>query len=337
MSDHEKSTPRVAIKFGAAAPSSGKNSKHHSHGRPKPTSSLGKRHRAHALQADSDSGSDSDGQSAEGRHEAISDYGPGGAVLDRKRRHRSRSPSSENDRSRHSERDSRSRRGARGSGREGTSDRNGSLKEVDPADADKPIKWGLTINHKPKRSDEDRQTSAEDDTRRENGSTDRDSGRKSPRNADEEAMEALLSSDRKDPRRPDASAADDRDPLPEDYKSVPVEDFGAALLRGFGWDGKMRGKVKEVTKHSNLVGLGAKNLKGAEDLDAWTQKSGSNKENTRKSRHTRLDDYRREEEKKRQRRHEKYGDGYKREKEREREHGRDRDRDRDTHRDRGRG
>nr|6RM8_C Chain C, Putative pre-mRNA splicing protein [Thermochaetoides thermophila DSM 1495]6RM9_C Chain C, Putative pre-mRNA splicing protein [Thermochaetoides thermophila DSM 1495]6RMA_B Chain B, Putative pre-mRNA splicing protein [Thermochaetoides thermophila DSM 1495]6RMB_D Chain D, Putative pre-mRNA splicing protein [Thermochaetoides thermophila DSM 1495]6RMC_C Chain C, Putative pre-mRNA splicing protein [Thermochaetoides thermophila DSM 1495]6RMC_D Chain D, Putative pre-mRNA splicing protein [ len=44
-----------------------------------------------------------------------------------------------------------------------------------------------------------------------------------------------------------------------------VDDFGENLLRSFGWDGKMRGKVKEVKRYANLAGLGARNVKEAED------------------------------------------------------------------------
>jgi hypothetical protein len=87
----------------------------------------------------------------------------------------------------------------------------------------------------------------------------------------------------------------------------------------------MQGKVKEVQRHANLTGLGARSVKGAEDLGAWEQKNGSSKD----ARRPRLDEHRRDEEKKRRRLEDQYGENsYKRERERER--------DRDRHRDRGR-
>jgi hypothetical protein len=138
---------------------------------------------------------------------------------------------------------------------------------------------------------------------------------------DEEALDALMGSKPTKRKYIDSDTAD-RDPRPEDYKAVPIDDFGATLLKRFGWDGKMKGKVKEVTRHANLTGLGAKDAKGAEDLGAWNQKTAKD------SRPVRLEDYQREERKKRQRVDDRYADSYKREKEREREHGRERGRDR---------
>ncbi|GKT53830.1 pre-mRNA-splicing factor SPP2 [Colletotrichum tofieldiae] len=107
-------------------------------------------------------------------------------------------------------------------------------------------------------------------------------------------------------------------------------EFGAALLRGMGWDGKLRGpKKKQPTeRRQNQLGLGAKKLEGAEDLGQWNQ--GGKKKSSR----PRLDEYRRDEEKKRNERKERRGESYRDERDRERE--RDRDRDRHGHRDRDR-
>lgn len=53
----------------------------------------------------------------------------------------------------------------------------------------------------------------------------------------------------------------------EDYEAVPIEEFGAALLRGMGWkDGELAGIRKENAMREpvifqprpNLLGLGAK-------------------------------------------------------------------------------
>ena len=59
----------------------------------------------------------------------------------------------------------------------------------------------------------------------------------------------------------------------EDYERIPVEEFGAALLRGMGWDGVKKEGRGEVKRRPNLLGLGAKELKGAEELGAWVQKA----------------------------------------------------------------
>ncbi|OBT59237.1 hypothetical protein VE04_00431 [Pseudogymnoascus sp. 24MN13] len=85
----------------------------------------------------------------------------------------------------------------------------------------------------------------------------------------------------------------------QDYEDMPVEDFGAALLR-------------------------ARELKGAEELGAWVQKSDVKRLNTgaRKERREKPGEYREREDKKRRERDERYG-------------GRD-DRDRREYRDRDR-
>ncbi|KAG0365782.1 hypothetical protein BGZ54_006212 [Gamsiella multidivaricata] len=45
----------------------------------------------------------------------------------------------------------------------------------------------------------------------------------------------------------------------EDYEKVPVEEFGAALLRGMGWNGDMKGsEAIEYNRRPALLGLGAK-------------------------------------------------------------------------------
>lgn len=59
----------------------------------------------------------------------------------------------------------------------------------------------------------------------------------------------------------------------EDYERIPVEEFGAALLRGMGWDGVKKEGKGDVKRRPNLLGLGAKELKGAEELGAWVQKA----------------------------------------------------------------
>jgi len=132
-----------------------------------------------------------------------------------------------------------------------------------------------------------------------------------PKNADEEAMEALLGGERKSTLHIPALAADDKndyDPSDlaysdyaneddrfkadvasrpdvaslDDYAATPVEEFGAALLRGMGWkDGEAVGKrragapapKKAVLKERrpNLLGIGAKEVPGgvSDEFGAW--------------------------------------------------------------------
>ncbi|KAI9046513.1 hypothetical protein LZ554_009260 [Drepanopeziza brunnea f. sp. 'monogermtubi'] len=117
-----------------------------------------------------------------------------------------------------------------------------------------------------------------------------------PRSADEEALASLLGTGTR-AKRPELviqatgstmtelesykAAVASAPPVStiEDYERIPVEEFGAAMLRGMGWkgDGDSRygagKKGKEVKRRQNLLGLGAKELQGAEELGAWVQKS----------------------------------------------------------------
>lgn len=69
--------------------------------------------------------------------------------------------------------------------------------------------------------------------------------------------------------RPDAATL-------EEYTAVPVEEFGAALLRGMGWkegesigkSGSTGNKPRIVEKRAAFLGIGAKGL-GAEEIGAW--------------------------------------------------------------------
>ncbi|MCJ1319220.1 hypothetical protein MMC15_004555 [Xylographa vitiligo] len=71
--------------------------------------------------------------------------------------------------------------------------------------------------------------------------------------------------------RPDSASMDD-------YNAVPIEEFGAALLRGMGWkEGDVVGKRKNQTikarvieRRPALLGIGAKEVpEGLEELGAW--------------------------------------------------------------------
>lgn len=300
MAQRDGTSSRIAIKFGGSTTGSSSRQP-----RRPPPSTLGKRHRAgHAL--DRDGSSDEANSEAEnGRHETITEFGASGAS----NRRRSRSP-----------RDSQSSRNNRGR-KDKETRRSSDLDKSTPEDRKEPTEqFGLIVNKKP-RKEEDPRDSANGQR---SSSTEKQSA---PRSADEEALSALLGEKRK-PLLANSNPGDDegRSPEPEDYAKVPIEDFGAHLLKGFGWDGKMRGKIREVKHHANLTGLGAKG-KGADELDAWQQKLKNNAKGgssgSDKPRRPRLDEYRREEEKRKARREER-----KRDSERSSRDGRDRSRDR---------
>lgn len=298
MSDQNSNPSRVAIKFGK--PSSSKK-----HSRP----ANPRRHRAHALE-DGDSassGCDDDRDSRHhGRHEMITelDWSTSKQGDDRDRKRKSHHNSGFNGHERHDREDNE----------------DGIKKEEEETKA--PVKFGLTINMRNGASSSRDQRSPRRRSRSRSSSRSRDLEKK-PKSLDDQAMDALLGYDNP-PKKRKTSANADRSPEPEDYRTVPIDDFGATLLKGLGWDGKMRGKVKEATprRHANLAGLGMKDAKGAEELSSWNQKvNGGGKKD---SRPRRLEDHAREERKNRQRIEEKYGDSYK--KEREREHERERHR-----------
>ncbi|KAG8414940.1 DNA primase large subunit Spp2 [Metarhizium acridum] len=322
----EPSKGRIAIKFGSASstPSSTKNS------RPAPPSSLGKRPRSHAaLGADSDSDSDSDRR---GHHEAITGFGADGAETRHKKKEEVKK---EYIIERQANRDWRGEvRAQRGDNRPAEArghqhNQNGSA-ESTPAGQDKGQPWGLTVKEK-----KDQPPAEPQDTPSETAEE-----APKPKSADDEALDALLGNKPKETRviateddvyKRDAAVAGAASTL-EDYEAMPIEEFGAALLRGMGWDGEHRGpKSRDVRKRQNRLGLGAKELKGVEDLGGWNQ-NGAKKRNR-----PRLDEYNREQNKRKEERGRE--DSYKRERERERDrerhgHG-ERDRgDRDHHRDR---
>ncbi|KAL8831980.1 MAG: hypothetical protein Q9191_000542 [Dirinaria sp. TL-2023a] len=123
-----------------------------------------------------------------------------------------------------------------------------------------------------------------------------------PRDPDQEALEALTSGRNQQSTLiiPAATTNGDRgswtEPVDEDhafrldvasrpdpasladYAAVPVEEFGAAMLRGMGWKeggviGKRKDQVSEprdVTRRPALLGLGAKEVPGSvEEFGAW--------------------------------------------------------------------
>lgn len=312
MSDGQS---RIAIKFGA--PQSGSSKKAQ---RPPPPSSLGKRHR-HRFNADSESEGEDE---TAGRHESITGFGSDGAEVGDARSHQRRGAD---------ERSESQRKGRRDRSEDSRSRQNADLKETDPPDEDKPIQWGLTVTKRAKQNDDGDQT---------NGSSAKKNGQNTadetevPKSADEQAIDALLgktdgSSTQRGRRTEDDAFRDATDHAPDVdplkvYDDHPVEGFGASLLKGQGWDGKMRGpKTKEVKRRPNQIGLGAKSLNGAEDLGDWNHKGSKDKR-------PRLDEYNRKRES--SRRDDQYRDSYKGERDRERERERDRGSSYHRHRDR---
>jgi hypothetical protein len=227
------------------------------------------------------------------------------------------------------------------------------------------VQWGLTITKKSITAEQD--GSGEVQNSKENGKTEVETTtevlveRPREKTADELAIEALMgaqsekkgldlvipataNSDREytrsiteeDAYRRAIRSAPDVSTL-EDYERVPVEEFGAALLRGMGWKegDEKKGTIarpKDVKRRQNLLGLGATELKGAEELGAWVQKSDPKRLGTGSprgggERRPRANEYREREERKRESRDERYGSHR-----RDRDDYRDRDRDRDRDR-----
>ena len=336
MSDPPKG--RIAIKL-SAGPANGKTTI------PNPASKLGKRPRS-ARWGD---GSESEPEDQRhGRVKAITGFDSDGAETATKR---SRAGTEKKSYviERLPNRDWRDAQGSRKRGKpppgeEGRSENDTT--ERAPADQDTGIKWGLTVKEKAANNTEDANDDDPTQTRPTNGSPNQQQQRKAPGDktpeptpatADEQALAALLGQNTTKtpaviihPTEDDAyeqaiRAAGQASTL-ADYEAMPVEEFGAALLRGMGWNGEDRGvKPKDVKRRPNQLGLGAKELKGDEDLGAWNQLGGHQKKKKMgPPRAPRLDEYRREEAKRKEARRKRYDDE-------DRGH-RDRDRDRDRDR-----
>ncbi|KAF7561334.1 hypothetical protein G7046_g2806 [Stylonectria norvegica] len=344
MADQNKGTiPRIAIKFGT--PSSSSTLKKPS--RPNPPSTLGKRPRHNAWGGGSDSENDEDKDS--GRHEKITGFGAGGAETERKRRDLG-AEKKELAIARQPNRDWRADARRRGNGKnllppEARAQQNGPVVETAPADQDTGVKWGLSVKEK---TDENDPENKEQDVPGDSQSKEKaPSPEPTKRTVDEEALDALIGNvpdtdaaiihpSEEDAFQRDIQQSGEASTL-ADYEAMPVDDFGAALLRGMGWDGKPQGaRKKEVKRRPARLGLGAKELKEDEDLGGWGQ-------NGKKKRRPRLDEYRREEAKRKEGRRDKAASreeaSYTHDRERERDRGghreseRDRDRNNDKHRD----
>lgn len=288
---------RIAIKFGSgpAAKSSP---------RPNPPSSLGKRSRSRPWGGDE---SDSESDHPDGTHEKITGFGASGAESANKLRPEKKDYVIARQPNRDWKAEARGSQPKRGKQASAAAGQTTNTVEREPADQDKGIQWGLTI---PKKKTQE----VEDEPVPDGVAKDVDGADKvveEPRTADDEAIDALLGKEKDKPQLTIPSRNEDsayanavatagEAPTLADYEAMPVEEFGAALLRGMGWDGKDRGpKKKEVVRRPNRLGLGAKELKDAEELGAWNQ-SGAKKNGLRDKRPPKLSDYRREEEKRRE-------------------------------------
>ncbi|KAI1327882.1 hypothetical protein F5Y16DRAFT_410087 [Xylariaceae sp. FL0255] len=349
--------PRIAIKFGTSQPSS--NGTRHT--KPQPSSSLGKRQRPNALNHNSDEEEDDD---TNGKHVSVTSFGVGASGETRK----AKSPSTgkepkqyviESQSNRDWKEDAKAIRAHKIPRPNAMQSRDGHA-EVEPADQDKDIKWGLSIA---KRSTDEVTTAPIDpDTCGKDARiaehTSQSSAEKTQtqfhEEDDKDAMDALLgrkptaqtlvinglTSNGKQMRVPESDAykrsmqeAAEVSTI-EEYGEIPEGEFGAAMLRGMGWKGEEFGtKPKEVKRRLHLMGLGSKE-------DEEIKKAEQAKKHGHRDRRPRLDEYRRDREKEKQERDGRYRDSYKSERDRERrDHSHDdrhrhRDRDRDYNRDR---
>ncbi|KAL5624258.1 hypothetical protein BROUX41_004318 [Berkeleyomyces rouxiae] len=332
MSDSDLSkAPRIAIKLSSKSSQgfSGNAS------RKNPAPVLGKRPRTHGLGGGSDSEA-SDGEH-DGRHETITGLDSNGAETKRDT-NSSKKRSAPLTITPQPTRDWRAEIMARRGGKPLETDSN---KETDVPDGDKKISWGLNLLEK---RDPEESTPKQPPTP---ASPTKKAVDETPKSIDDQALDRLLGKTEKEEikrvikisesealKRDIDSAADVPDL--KDYDDMPVEEFGAALLRGMGWNGEdTRPKPKAVTRRPNLLGLGAKELKEEENLGAW---NNGNKRRPRLSEYNERAASRDDKNKgrssyKEERQREKERDrGYSGHHHHSREHGKDRERDADRER-----
>ncbi|KAM3069194.1 hypothetical protein ACMFMG_010713 [Clarireedia jacksonii] len=363
-SDTAAPAPKIAVKgFSLKAGSTKSN------GKPQPPSNLGKRPRSTFAHDDESDDSD-DGRGR--KHEVVTGFADGGVIRKEDERKIDSGPlviPKLGNRDWRGE--ARERLGGRGKGKnllpeeeqrrraaEASAHVGNGAEGVDVVNGnDGEIKWGLSVKTKVKEEVVENGEKIEEVVAEEQVIKEEEK----PKTEDELALEALMGGDSKrkgpdliiesangnvnglvteeDAYRKAIASAPDVSTL-EDYERVPVEEFGAALLRGMGWDGKERKSGgKEVKRRQNLLGLGAKELKDAEELGAWVQKSDAKRLRPGNSSHRggdrdkkRMGDYARERDERSHRRDR--DEGRDRDRDRVRDHERDRDRDRGYRRDR---
>ncbi|KAA8575765.1 hypothetical protein EYC84_004868 [Monilinia fructicola] len=338
--------PKISIK-GFSLGAASKNDPAKPNGRPQPKSGLGKRPRSSFAHDEDSEDSDYGTSARRGKHEAVTGFADGGVIKegDEKKLKREIGRKGEIQEERREGGICYQRRAEEGELEKGKKE------DVDIVNgSDEGIKWGLTVKIKVKEEVDDDKGAIEPTITAEE--------KPKLKTEDELAVEALMGIDSKrngpdlviasvdgngtgselvteeDAYRKAIASAPDASTL-EDYEAVPVEEFGAALLRGMGWDGKERkGGRKEVKRRQNLLGLGAKELKDAEELGAWVQKTdakrlrpgGSSSFHRGGDRDKKkMGDYARERDERR---------SHRRDRDEVRDRDRDSDRDRDRNRDR---
>ncbi|KAK6612065.1 g-patch domain protein [Botrytis cinerea] len=336
--------PKISMK-GFSLGAGSKNGSLKSNGRPQPKSGLGKRPRSSFAHDDEDSDNSDNGTSARRvKHEAVTGFADGGVIREGDEKRVAAPlviPKQEN---KDWKGEARERKGrGRNLLPEEEQRRRAGEENEEKADVvkgnDEEIKWGLTVKTKVKEELIDSERTIEQTTQ-----VAKVADNPKIKTEDELAIEALMGSKEDAYKRAIASAPDIS--TLEDYDAVPVEEFGAALLRGMGWDGKERkGGGKEVKRRQNLLGLGAKELKDAEELGAWVQKTDAKRLRPGGSSHShrgsdrdkkKMGDYARERDERSHRRDRDEGRDRERVRERDRHHDRDSSyrRDRDDHRER---
>lgn len=370
--------PKISMK-GFSLSGASKNGPAKPNGRPPPKSGLGKRPRSSFAHDEEDSEDSDHGRIARrGKHEAVTGFADGGVIKEGDEKRVAAPlviPKQEN---RDWKGEARDRKGKGEAG--ATRGRNllpeeeqkrraggGNDVAVDVVNGNEgEIKWGLTVKAKVKEdSNYDKGIIAQ--------TIKAEEAEEKPKlkTEDELAVEALMGMAPKrngpdlviasmngngngpvteeDAYKRAIASAPDVSTL-EDYEAVPVEEFGAALLRGMGWDGKERESGgKEVKRRQNLLGLGAKELKDAEELGAWVQKTDAKRLRPGGSSHShrggdrdkkKMGDYARERDERSHRRDRDEGRDRERERDMDRKRDYDRDgsyrRDRDHYRDRRR-
>ncbi|KAI1268336.1 hypothetical protein F5Y18DRAFT_225632 [Xylariaceae sp. FL1019] len=352
-SQSESRGPRIAIKFGASstsAPRSANNgtklpSQYHA-------TALGKRQRPNALRDDSDSADEDDGL---GEHVAVTTLGVD--TRNANKRHKSLEGSKTDQGYVISSQRDRDWKGILKARRTNKVPRLGENQtEIELADQDKDIKWGLNLAKKSAQESskagriKDPQTEADRATPAALSSS---PGSKPHVTEDEDrnAMDALLGKRRQkqefiingpknETNQPRFSEQDSLQQgiqeagevsTLDEYDNIPEEEFGAAMLRGMGWNGDMVGsKSNNSIRRSHLMGLGSKE-------DEEIKQGELAKKHGYRDRRPRLDEYKRDRARDKEDRERRYKDrSYRSGREIEqREHG-DRYRDSDSHKHRSR-
>ncbi|TVY91851.1 Pre-mRNA-splicing factor, partial [Lachnellula willkommii] len=267
--------PKIAMKgFSLASKPKSGTSKPSTTTKPivaKPPSSLGKRPRSTFPQHD-DSDNDSESE-RRGKHEVVTGFGEDGAIKQggNKKEGPLVIPSLGNS----NRRAGASRRGrgknllpaeVQAEAREREAKERGEGEVKTEEGTKEEIKWGLSVR---KKEAEEPATGDEVDVKAEETKVKIEEVETKPVSADDEALHALLG-DEKARKGPDliipahvsedaayahAIATAPPSSTLEDYERVPVEEFGAALLRGMGWNGETKkdGKAKDVKRRQNLL------------------------------------------------------------------------------------